>query len=1674
MKIRKKLLCLILSAAMVFGSIPAGVMAEELVVLEESEITSYDLTDTAGEEDMIILEDETFLPTEDVSNMAIDDDLIIDIEEIVIEPEEIVTDEDQIDLEEERDTEIQTETEGQNETEFQSEPEEPVETEVQSESEEQAATELQTESEEQVVTELQTDSEFLEETELFTDILIDMESLEEVELFSAAEEPLPGVTGSFILAADSGGSLVIAPEYVPYTNGQTVKEVLLESKHSFTGLEEGWITAIDGVGGNYTRSDEDGGYDLEQPANNVNYFRFSENTDSRPGAGLQSLMKAMADYQLKDTDVKNAAKEAYETAYRLFSGIEDESARVLAEQLSKAISDYENKLNAGTVAVTFSDGSNTYSGVSIVIKNPYGKTWSDDGDGVLELPIGTYTFCISQNGLKVEGTIEVSAEPVTVNAPLPQDLWLKTDAFRISGSYGAETNEENKFTDDEYTVGEWSNRQVTVAVPDAFTGKLYTYAEYDDTLLASMPELTAIYTDAQTGAATEESIPFESLTSGVSGVLSKGASGNCIVYRFSYTAEDGYIYSQDYTVFLNRVPSLLSITVKDQAGLEQTPMTAFDGSVMEHTYKVLDTVTSVTVSAEALDSGYTIQVNGETIDETVMPEGVTVALDESAETSIPVTVTAGEYSNTYILKIQPGEGKTLSFVTEDANVSVEVVNSSGLVMPFEKFREGTSGNRYQYVLVPGETYSYVATRDIWYHAADEFTMEDTADSTITVNVSKADWLTELAFGTASQLSGKNTLAMDSEFESSDHSYQVRYVDTEHLAYIWVNSSEDVKIQAIYNQIFGSNLYHGKPYTLNLASGEIKGTTLKRFLMDENPFGNTLTIRLTKEVDGITCYQDYEVDFSRTLTLKDLNVTCDGLTVSPVQTDGTVGFDSDVKEYDFKVSMMAEKVELKTFCYTENPCYGEAEVGYRVRVNGEDVTAAGGTKIALDGTLNTQTVLITVENDKAPEGSTVYILNLLKSPPVKTVFEITPESALLNIHESMSGERLWHDESGAYQLCEGYSYNYTLTEYGYISKSGTLSVTRDTENRLVITDGSENYIVSEAENGSGTVTLNWTLKEAPRNEDIIVDIESDWSNFRGNDDNNAVSDTSIPTKAEDGTLFWANKIGDGIDADAVGSPIIVDGYLITYAGDILYRVDTVTGEILATGKMDHKSSFSITPPTYANGMVFVALSNGTVQAFNAVTLESLWIYMDPLGGQPNCPLTVKNGYLYTGFWNSETSKANFVCLSITDEDPGQEKERKSASWYYTQAGGFYWAGAYTAGDYVLVGTDDGTNTCTSQTSSMLMLDAKTGTILDCWSGLNGDIRSSVVYDSATNAYYFTSKGGSFYSVQVEGKKFTNKWSVQLSNGSQSTPMSTCSPSVYNGRAYIGVSGAGQFTAYSGHNITVIDLKSRSIAYQVQTHGYPQTSGLLTTAYAEESGYVYVYFFDNQTPGTLRVLRDKAGQTSADYVTQEGDFTTAYALFTPTGDHAQYAICSPIVDEYGTIYFKNDSAHLMAFGSAIEKIEVTKLPDKMSYREGDSFDPTGMVVTATYVNGKTRDITRYVTFSKEPLTTENAAITISFEYVMYHNAENGTEMNTGVQTTTPVTNLKINVLSADAGFSLGDVNQDDMVNAKDVDMVVSYYYGTTTLNSNQKALADMNQDDSVDIRDANLIVSEYSQS
>lgn len=1468
----------------------------------------------------------------------------------------------------------------------------------------------------------------------------------------------------FVLVAEADGKLVIAPEYVSYTPGQTIRQALLASDHSFGGLEQGWVTVIDGISGNYTRSDEKGGFDLDAQASSIGYFRFSEDSDSRPGENLRLLMTAMASYGEKTPDVQAAAKESYHLASQFFVGVSEEQAQTLAVGLNQAVQAYEDSLAGDTFRVRFGDGNKAYSqvdfpGIGIQVENKYGRVWTDDGDGQLDLPKGEYRFTICRDGLGVKGTVTVDGES-SVTAELPKGSWLKTDSFRLSAGYGEEET-AGSFSDGAFSMSDWSGRQVTASVRDTIAGAVYVFAEYDQTVLSQRPTLVADYTMAGSGTQLEKKLVFGSYNSGAYNVLAQGSQGNTVVYRLEIQGEEGYTYFQEYTVKLDRVPTLSTLALQDQDGTDLAPSEKFSPDKMAYVYKVLNTVSRVTISATARE-GYEIRVNG-----TPLAENGVVPV--SGNTPIRVTVSAGDYTTEYLLEVLPGQGRRLSFLSENS-VTVEVTNSNGVVMPYTTHKETATQNRYQYTLVPGETYHYIATKDSFFHITDDFRLEEVADSLINVDFGTTEnWLEGLAFGYGQGSAAKGEIAMTQPFSPEQHSYDLVLPDTEFITYVWVEGAqEELEIQANYKALFSTEAWMGKEMTLPLNSGAARGEKLNLFLMYENPVENTLTIRLTKKkgTDGVTLYQDYQVRVTRTLSLRKLEASYDGIQGTLQGENGITGFAPDQTQYTILLPVAAQELKLSLSTYQDNLCYGEETTGYRVIAGGEDVTQSGEYRMALNGTMETQNLQIRVENDKAPQGTTTYTLRVLKSPPVEVEFQNTPEEALLDIREVRSGQRLQPGVEGTYSFSEGYSYQYSFTLYGYVGRSGVLTVTRDGEGNLVIQDGEVSYPVEAAGQG-GRASIGWILEKAPANNKLHTGMSAQWPDFRGSLSNNGVTSAAIPYSAESGTLYWANQLGTGIDSDAVGSPILVGGDLITYAGDRIYRVDTVTGAVKATGVMTQKSSFAITPPTYDAGMVFMALSGGIVQAFDAATLESLWIYQDPLGGQPNCPMTVKNGYLYTGFWNSETGDANLVCLSVTDEDPARTDEAKPVSWYHTAKGGYYWAGTCVTDDYVLVGTDDGHASCTSQTSRLLLLDAKTGEVLDSWNNLNGDVRSTVVYDQQTDAYYFTSKGGSFYSVKVSSQgELTDRWVVSLKNGTTAVAMSTCSPVVYQGRAYVGVSGAGQFSPYSGHNITVIDLNSRTIAYRAETEGYPQTSGLLSSAYYQEDGCVYVYFFDNMTPGKLRVLRDRPGQTQADYITMEGNRVTPYVLFTPVGDQAQYAICSPICDSYGTIYFKNDSGNLMAFGSAVSSLEVTRQPDRMTYSVGDIFDPTGMKVTAHLANGLSRDVTDYVTYGQIPLTAEDTTFTIAYPYVEYNNREDGAEMAGGIPTPIPTVTLTLSFGEA----VLGDVNGDGAVDETDAGLILDYEAGLRKAELPLKT-ADVSGDGVVDSNDA-VLIAQYA--
>lgn len=68
-----------------------------------------------------------------------------------------------------------------------------------------------------------------------------------------------------------------------------------------------------------------------------------------------------------------------------------------------------------------------------------------------------------------------------------------------------------------------------------------------------------------------------------------------------------------------------------------------------------------------------------------------------------------------------------------------------------------------------------------------------------------------------------------------------------------------------------------------------------------------------------------------------------------------------------------------------------------------------------------------------------------------------------------------------------------------------------------------------------------------------------------------------------------------------------------------------------------------------------------------------------------------------------------------------------------------------------------------------------------------------------------------------------------------------------------------------------------------------------------------------------------------------------------------------------------------GSAVtlESIEVTTAPKKTSYQVGEKFDPTGMIVTATYSDGKTRPATGYTYEPSGELAETDTKITITYK-------------------------------------------------------------------------------------------------
>ncbi len=406
-----------------------------------------------------------------------------------------------------------------------------------------------------------------------------------------------------------------------------------------------------------------------------------------------------------------------------------------------------------------------------------------------------------------------------------------------------------------------------------------------------------------------------------------------------------------------------------------------------------------------------------------------------------------------------------------------------------------------------------------------------------------------------------------------------------------------------------------------------------------------------------------------------------------------------------------------------------------------------------------------------------------------------------------------------------------------------------------------------------------------------DVTSHWHNFRNSYVNMALSDAKTPVNSETTAMKWAVKLGTGWNANP-SVQIIVDDALVVMIGKVLYKLDLQTGEVLQQADMTSTPNFGYTPCTYADGLIFCPLSGGTIQAFDAKTLESVWVFSDELGGQSLSPITYNDGYIYTGFWNGEKKDANYVCVDVSDG---------SLVWSKTVTGGFYWAGSVVLGDAVIVGTDDGGSGFDGD-SKLYSLNKKDGSVISelTLTGC-GDQRSSIAYSEAKGRIYFTAKNGYLCSAKVDTA--TGELSDLLT--SKQADQCTSTPVVYGDQVYFSC-GSGVVVGSGGSgNFVVANADTLEQHYAVALQAYPQGSVLVSQAYLAETGKLYCYSTYNGYPGGLTLIK-------VDPTVNTADGAELIEIFAPAEVYQQYCITSPICGPDGTIYYKNDSGYVFAVG------------------------------------------------------------------------------------------------------------------------------------------------------------------
>ena len=440
---------------------------------------------------------------------------------------------------------------------------------------------------------------------------------------------------------------------------------------------------------------------------------------------------------------------------------------------------------------------------------------------------------------------------------------------------------------------------------------------------------------------------------------------------------------------------------------------------------------------------------------------------------------------------------------------------------------------------------------------------------------------------------------------------------------------------------------------------------------------------------------------------------------------------------------------------------------------------------------------------------------------------------------------------------------------------------------------------------GDGTQKPTTAPATNPETEHPDVDVPWNGF-ANGGAGSATDALTPTTKTD-TPSWAlsllteeqQKAGANVSAS---DPLVANGkvYLVTGASvwggktwnAALNEIDPETGSVVRFLELG-SSMDSTCRPVVAQGIILIPLSGGYLQAVSAKTFETLW-YSDAFTKQNLSSLTVDGDYVYINtldYWSGDDVQNGTVkrinihtgavagSASVTD-------------------GGFYWSGGLMVNGYYVVGGDYGQVRVYSADLSKLVGSIKLA---------GGNIRSALVLHDGF-VYAVTRDDGTLHKLTIGSDgSVTEAAKVQFAAYSTSTPVFSGNYAFVNGKTTNDWKGKGL--------LSVVDLSDMSVKQITKADGAElgfesKSTPLVST----RDGETYVYFTLNGAKGNWPNYTTGGGV----YMYKLGD-AEATEVFVPGSGYANYCMASVVCDEFGNLYYTNDSGHLFCVKSQAHRVK-----------------------------------------------------------------------------------------------------------------------------------------------------------